>query len=71
MASKTYAVINNNSIKEPVSELYDIGLVKEVRKFQVAHGLVPDGIVGPETVLHINTAVYNDFPTLSGTDRKN
>ena len=67
---KNMAFINNSSFKEPASELYDADLVREVRKFQLAEGLVPDGIVGPQTLIHINTAVFKDIPTLSGTGRK-
>ena len=65
------AIINNSSFKEPSSDVYDADLVREVKKFQIAQGLVPDGIVGPQTLVHINTAVFNDIPTLSGAGRKN
>jgi murein L,D-transpeptidase YcbB/YkuD len=65
------AFINNSSFIEPSSELYDADLVREIKKFQLVEGLVPDGIVGPLTLLHINTAVFDDIPTLSGTGRKN
>ncbi len=68
---KNMAFINNSPFKEPSSELYDADLVRDVKKFQLAEGLVPDGIVGPQTLVHINTAVFNDIPTLSGTGRKN
>ncbi len=66
---KKIAALNNTVIKEPASAVYDSGLVKDVRKFQVAQGLVPDGIVGPLTILHINTALDSDVPTLSGIVR--
>jgi general secretion pathway protein A len=65
------AFINNSSFKEPSSEVYDADLVREVKEFQIAEGLVPDGIVGPQTLILINTAVFKDIPTLSGTGRKN
>jgi general secretion pathway protein A len=65
------AAINNISLQEPVSKVYDRDLMMEVKKFQVSQGLVPDGIVGPRTVVHINTALQSGAPTLSGSKGKN
>jgi len=42
-------------------------LVEEVRKFQLAEGLVPDGIAGVQTIIRINTrAVDSHVPLLIG-----
>jgi len=35
---------------------FDPALKREVQRFQRHRGLVPDGIVGPETLIHLNTA---------------
>ncbi len=40
-------------------------LVNYVKKFQLSRGLVPDGIVGPRTLIHLNTAAGMDTPKLS------
>ncbi|MFL6579820.1 MAG: AAA family ATPase [Burkholderiales bacterium] len=39
----------------PVSDdrVFDEELEREVRKFQLVHGLVPDGSVGPQTLMHL------------------
>jgi len=47
--------------------LFDYQLQKQVLAFQRAHGLIPDGIVGKNTILHLNTAVNRkDVPRLNG-----
>ena len=65
------ASINRRAVQEPVSMIYDSDLEREVKKFQITEGLVPDGIIGPLTVVHINTAVDSTVPTLSGIQEKN
>ncbi len=44
--------------------VYDDVLVGEVKKFQFAEGLVPDGVVGPQTLIHLNSAVGTGDPEL-------
>jgi len=65
------SIINNGVLQDTVSNIYDRGLVMEVKKYQLAEGLVPDGIVGPQTLVHINTAIDNKVPLLSGRKEKN
>jgi len=65
------SIINNGVLQDTVSNIYDRGLVIEVKKYQLAEGLVPDGIVGPQTLVHINTAIDNKVPLLSGRKEKN
>ena len=44
---------------------YDDALVARVKRFQREHGLVPDGIAGPLTFIHLNNALHGGAPTLS------
>jgi general secretion pathway protein A len=45
--------------------LFDYPLQKQVLAFQRAHGLLPDGIVGKNTLIHLNTAIdRQDVPRL-------
>jgi general secretion pathway protein A len=44
--------------------VYDDVLVKQVKKFQLSEGLTPDGIVGPQTLIHLNSAVGTGDPVL-------
>jgi general secretion pathway protein A len=58
------------NVKIPVrdDQLFDFQLQKQVLAFQRAHGLLPDGIVGKNTMIHLNNAVKREnMPRL--TDR--
>ena len=43
---------------------YDDTLIEKVKDFQSQHGLAADGIVGPVTIIHLNTRSGMDVPTL-------
>ena len=47
------------------SDSYDAALVKRVKAFQTQHGLAADGIVGPVTIIQLNTRSGIDVPTLT------
>ncbi len=47
------------------SDSYDAALIKRVKSFQTQHGLAADGIVGPVTIIHLNTRSGMDVPTLT------
>ena len=47
------------------SNSYDEALIEKVKAFQTEHGLVADGIVGPVTIIHLNTRSGMDVPTLT------
>jgi len=50
--------------EERVSNTYDELLVAKVISFQSQQGLIADGIVGPVTIIHINTQAKTDVPSL-------
>jgi general secretion pathway protein A len=56
------------ALKRPVSagqnQVYDGEMVGLVEKFQLAIGLMPDGIVGPRTIMPLMTAAGYDDPVL-------
>jgi general secretion pathway protein A len=43
---------------------YDGELVTRMKRFQIAEGLVPDGIVGPQTLIHLGNATSENGPVL-------
>ncbi|MDO8282609.1 MAG: AAA family ATPase [Thermodesulfovibrionia bacterium] len=65
------AVINNRKPVQGDVITYDNALVNELKKFQLAEGLVPDGIAGAQTIIHLNTATAEEMPTLTGGIKKN
>ena len=52
---------------QPVSTSYDTPLQQTVKRFQQERGLVADGIVGPLTIIHLNTVSGRAVPSLLGT----
>ena len=57
---------SGSSITDQTNPVYDPGLRDQVMKFQSSRGLEEDGIVGPETLIQLNTALKDpEIPTLS------
>ncbi len=54
----------NNKLTEATITTYDDYLVKRVIAFQSQHGLTADGIVGPVTIIHLNTQSGQKVPSL-------
>ncbi len=55
----------NHSLNELSSTFFDAQLKSEVIKFQQLHQLIPDGIVGPQTFIHLsNNDLSNKSPKL-------
>jgi general secretion pathway protein A len=56
-------VFDGKSTMQRENPEYDSGLIERVKKFQLAKGLVPDGIVGTQTMIHLDAA-GGDKPAL-------
>lgn len=65
---KQFAVINNRPEQQRKTPVFDESLVNEVKDFQLVKGLVPDGIVGSRTLIHINTSVSGSIPKLTARE---
>ena len=50
-----------------ITSTYDETLLQTVKRFQQDQGLVSDGIVGPLTIIHLNTVTGRAVPSLLGT----
>jgi general secretion pathway protein A len=59
------ALVQTKTVPSENKSVFDNTLVRQVKKFQLAEGLPPDGIVGPQTLIHLNTASGSDEPLLS------
>jgi general secretion pathway protein A len=55
---------------QPVSTTYDSALQQTVKRFQQQRGLIADGIVGPLTIIHLNTVSGRAVPSLLGTQAR-
>ena len=60
----TYQI--NRLVHEEYQAIYD-DLVSHVKRFQLSQGLVPDGIIGPHTVILLQTATQSGDPLLVHT----
>ncbi|VAW55621.1 General secretion pathway protein A [hydrothermal vent metagenome] len=58
------AKINNNS-SDVIISTYDDYLIEKVIAFQARQGLTADGIVGPVTIIHLNTQSGMQVPSLT------
>ncbi len=47
-----------------ISDNYDGELIDKVKRFQLSKGLIPDGIAGPLTFIHLNTELGENTPLL-------
>jgi general secretion pathway protein A len=65
---KQLALVQGQTIQHRKNDVFDDVLIKKVKKFQIATGLEPDGIVGPLTLIHLNSASGSGEPLL--TDRQ-
>jgi general secretion pathway protein A len=62
---KQLSLAQGRVLQTEAEEVYNEKMVKEVKKFQLAHGLVPDGIVGPKTIILLSGATGDGGPVLS------
>lgn len=62
---KQLAIIFNRSPQKKKEQVFDAGLVSEIKNIQLNAGLVPDGVVGPQTLILINTVTGGDMPLLT------
>ncbi len=67
---KHLAFIQGMTIQPLGNIEFDDELVQHVKKFQLAKGLTPDGIVGTQTLIHINTVINSDIPKLIDNQEK-
>jgi general secretion pathway protein A len=61
---KQLALIQGRTSEHRENIVFDDVLVRLVKKFQLANGLAPDGIVGPLTLIHLNSTVGSGDPVL-------
>jgi general secretion pathway protein A len=60
------AVVQGRAVRSDGKQVFDNLMIKEIREFQMAAGLVPDGIAGTRTLICLANAAGIGGPTLSG-----
>ena len=58
------STINNHNVLDMAINTYDDYMIKQVKDFQLQQGLTADGIVGPVTIMHLNTHSGMKVPLL-------
>lgn len=57
-------IINKQPLRE-MKNIYSEPLIQVVKEFQSKQGLTADGIIGPITIIHLNTQINTNTPTLT------
>ena len=65
------ALVQGRAVNQVGKPVYDDRLVKQIKEFQAAAGLEPDGIVGWRTVIRLADAAGTGGPTLHDKKRGN
>lgn len=68
---KKLALIQKRPVSARKPVLYDDVLVSQVKQFQFERNLVPDGIVGPLTIIHLDAAGDGKAPRLVAMGKEN
>ncbi len=63
------SIVQGRAVKPEEKLLYNKSMKKEIRAFQITAGLVPDGIVGPRTIICLANATDTGGPTLINKKR--
>jgi general secretion pathway protein A len=67
--NRQLAAVQNRNVRNPTNDVFNTELIEHVKKFQMSNDLVPDGIVGINTLILLNTVSDSTIPVLS-SDRK-
>ena len=62
--SKQLALAQGRATDTTGDPVYDDALVRQVKQFQLAQGLIPDGAVGPQTVMRLSGVADRSAPKL-------
>ncbi|MFC1524582.1 AAA family ATPase [Thermodesulfobacteriota bacterium] len=60
-----FAVLEGRDHTAGNNLIYDQAMVRKVKQYQLAKSLIPDGIVGPQTIIHLNSETASSMPLLT------
>jgi general secretion pathway protein A len=58
-----------DGIRDNGSDVFDATLSKRIREFQLTDGIQPDGVVGPLTLIRLNSRIGKSGPRLITENR--
>lgn len=61
---KQLSVLQGRKYQTNKNPVYDEKLVGMVKQYQLSEGIKPDGIIGSQTIVHLNNAIGSDEPVL-------
>ena len=62
---KQLAQLEGKASETTKDQVFDAAMMRQVKQFQLAHGLIPDGSVGPQTMMHLSSAADKTVPKLN------
>jgi general secretion pathway protein A len=62
---KQLASRESRTVRPVREQVYDAEMARQIREFQAASGLVPDGLIGPKTVMLLADRADNNEPRLN------
>jgi general secretion pathway protein A len=68
--AKHLAVASGQSAPGTEAAVYDRRMAERVKQFQLAYGIVPDGIVGPRTIIGLTGLIRGEDPMLEDPGKK-
>jgi general secretion pathway protein A len=62
---KQLAQLHGKAAETAKDQVFDEAMMRKVKQFQLAQGLIPDGAVGPQTMMRLSGAADKTVPKLS------
>ena len=63
--ARQFAQLNGKAAETVKGQVFDAAMMREVKQFQLAQGLIPDGAVGPQTMMRLSGAADKTVPKLN------
>lgn len=63
--SRQLAALQGETKETAANPVFDDAMVRQVKQFQLAQGLIPDGTVGTQTLMHLSSAADRSAPVLA------
>jgi general secretion pathway protein A len=62
---KQLAQLHGKAAETTKDQVFDEAMMRQVKQFQLAQGLIPDGAVGPQTMMRLSGAADKTVPKLN------